>query len=104
VVRIGVLWLPLCCVGRHRIWHGRWLDLSLRAGPFNTHRPHRTLNQAAPLQLLPPLHRLPSFAPDVAIGSVAEGLLRCAESEQPRASNRGWSDRHNQLVKGSPEP
>ena len=33
-----------------------------------------------------------------------QGLLRCAESEQPRASNRGWSDHHNQLVKGSPEP
>ncbi len=27
-VRIGVRWLPLCCVGRRRIW----LDLSLWAG------------------------------------------------------------------------
>jgi putative heme transporter len=31
-VRIGVRWLLLCCVGRRRIWHGRWLDLSLWAG------------------------------------------------------------------------
>ena len=36
---------------------------------FNAHRPHRTLNQAAPLQPLPPLRRRPSFASDVAICS-----------------------------------
>ena len=37
---------------------------------FNTHRPHRTLDQAAPLQPLPPRRRLPRFAPNAAIGSV----------------------------------
>ena len=37
---------------------------------FNTHRPHRTLNQAAPLQPIPPPPRLPSLASDDAIGSV----------------------------------
>ncbi|HET9256719.1 MAG TPA: integrase core domain-containing protein [Pseudonocardiaceae bacterium] len=36
---------------------------------FNTHRPHRTLNQAAPRQPLPPLRHLPSFASNAAIGS-----------------------------------
>jgi putative transposase len=36
----------------------------------NTHRPHRTLDQAAPLQPLPPLRCLPSFASDAATGSV----------------------------------
>ena len=37
---------------------------------ISTSTAHRTLNQAAPLQPLPPLHRRPSFASDVAIGSV----------------------------------
>jgi putative transposase len=36
---------------------------------FNTHRPHRTLDQAAPLQPLPPSALPSSFASDVAIGS-----------------------------------
>ncbi len=37
---------------------------------FNDHRPHRTLNQAAPLRPLPPPRRHHSFASDVTIGSL----------------------------------
>jgi transposase InsO family protein len=36
---------------------------------FNTHRPHRTLNQAAPLQPLPPPASPSHFASNAAIGS-----------------------------------
>jgi hypothetical protein len=36
---------------------------------FNDHRPHCTLNQAAPLRSLPPPASHPSFASDVAICS-----------------------------------
>jgi transposase len=47
---------------------------------------------------------LPAGGRPVTLVWVKRGLLHCAQSEQPRASNRGWSDRHDQLVEGGRDP
>jgi transposase InsO family protein len=82
-------WIGSCRrepLDRTLVWNQRHLMVVLREYEdfYNTHRPHRTLKQAAPLRPLPDVS--PTWAISGSIGVTAPECAR-ATTEQPRGQN-----------------